>query len=189
MGNGRSPRDVLHSLSQSLGISKGDAHYALTRAEKLKNTVPKGVNILHLVLASTFLYVRYGPADRYPIDRLEFCEKCGDIGLKITPRDLSRLSRLYIEKGLYKVTLSPVQLLGRVWKKVGLELNLTDTVREHALQLLSMVNVSGRKPEVPVATAIYLGGIQLGIDLTQKDVARALHVTVVSIRNCLFLFR
>ena len=187
----RSPREILSSVAEPLGLSPRDIEFILVRFEKLKSKgLHRGRAQIQLILTGAYLYVRWEASHRKPISPKNFLRICTKSKFRLDRRTLLMHCRLFQEAGLYPTAhLKPQELLERMWNSLKQEFDLTDQVKFDALQLISELKLIARTPEVAVAGCLYAAALRcrhlghsVGV-VTQKELADSLGITEVSVRN------
>jgi transcription initiation factor TFIIIB Brf1 subunit/transcription initiation factor TFIIB len=185
---GRSPKEVLEDLSSELHLSGADRESILAFVGRIKNMkVLRGVNLLHLLLASVFLYLRYPATKKAPISIGRFIEACQAKGYMVSRNTILRWARALRSYSFEpdKYSISAKDLLERCWSDLQDKYHLSEEVKNDATQILSSSSniMAGRSPYVIVPAVIYRVCKKRGLFITQRALAEEFGVTEVSIRN------
>ncbi len=184
--SGKSPREVLRSVSRELGITEKDIEFILTRYDKLKSLgFVQGRNSLSLILASAYLYLRWEGSGRQPISAMSFVKVCRAKRYKIDRPRLLMNSRLFKEARLFPAShLRPQELLERKWMLLKREYNLPEEVKDAAICMMSVPTlIQGKIPEAVAAGTLYVAAFRNGILLGQADLSQEFGITPVSLRS------
>jgi len=183
--DGRSPREILKSVSKPLGLTDHDIEFILTRFDKLRSKgIAHGRRLDKLILTAAYMYLRWEGSGKRPVSPGNFVHACWENSFRIVGRELLMLCRLFTDAQLYPAGhLRPQQLLERWWFSLKSEYNLPDEVKAEALRIMEVPRLClGRKPEVAVAGSLYVACERCGTWIGQQDLADIFGISSVAVR-------
>jgi len=184
---GKSPRQILKDISAGLCISAAEIELILTRTDKLRMLHPeltRGRDMVTLILASAISWVRWSGSRRKPMPYPRFISLCIERGYYISNRQIINCVRLYRKAGLYEQGPKAPELLERHWGILVQNYGFDNDVKTDALRILNDRRfVQGRKPELAVATTIYVVCTRkYRVYVTKKALAEMFGTTDVGMR-------
>ena len=144
--------------------------------EAVEKGLVRGRSIESVIAAAVYLACRIRKLPR-TLDEIQDYTK-------VKRKDIARCYRMLVrELGLRVTTLEASDFVPRIAHTLG----LPGTVVRAAIDILNKAReagvLGGKDPLGSAAAAIYLASLQLGVDVSQREIASAAGVTEVTIRN------
>lgn len=167
----------LGKLKDKLGISAATMEKAAYIYRKaVDKDLVRGRSINALLGASLYAACRDAETPRTLKDI--------EVASNVKRKELSKCYRTIVERlDLKMPVLNSVQCIARIANNLGLQ----EKTKRYAVSILREYEKkgegAGKSPMGLAATALYLAGVKLGEQFTQREVAQAANVTEVTIRN------
>jgi transcription initiation factor TFIIIB Brf1 subunit/transcription initiation factor TFIIB len=178
---------ILENVAPKLGLNDDDIQLILIRVQKLMQMgEAQGRDLIALVLAGAYQYLMWPKANKCPLPPRIFLEICKAKGYNLTQHTLYNYSKLFKSKGFLKDTLSPEEILKRIWFRLKKSFEFNEDVKVHALDIIKSKKIPGSSRWGILAAALYMACRCVGRrDVTQELIARWCGVTEVTLRNIL----